>query len=79
MTKSLHVHLRPLPHALEAFDARPEGVIALCFLVGVVMFPQFLVYGARWCVGRVVEGGGTGIRVTGDTSSMFSSSTINFY
>ncbi|EDR13445.1 uncharacterized protein LACBIDRAFT_323094 [Laccaria bicolor S238N-H82] len=38
---------------LVAFDAWPEGV---------VMSLQFLVYGAHWCVGRVVEGGRTGIR-----------------
>ena len=67
MPRPLHVQtLRPLPHALEAFDAWPEGMIAVCFFVG-----QFLVYGAHWCVGRVVEGGRTDIRVTGDTSSMF--------
>ncbi|EDR06386.1 uncharacterized protein LACBIDRAFT_299945 [Laccaria bicolor S238N-H82] len=47
---------------LVAFDAWPEGVIAVCFMVGVVMSLQFLVYGAHWCVGRVVEGGRTGIR-----------------
>ena len=43
--------------AIVAFDAWPHGVIAVCFLVGVVMSLQFLVYGAHWCATRVVEGG----------------------
>ena len=42
---------------LVAFNAWPEGVIAVCFLVGVVMSLQFLVFGAHWCARRVVEGG----------------------
>jgi len=41
---------------LVAFDA---GVIAVSFLqvVGVMMTLQCLVFGARWCATRVVEGG----------------------
>ncbi|KAF8803090.1 hypothetical protein BYT27DRAFT_7195962 [Phlegmacium glaucopus] len=42
---------------LVAFNAWPQGVIAVCFLVGVVMSLQFLVFGAHWCATRVVEGG----------------------
>ena len=42
---------------LVAFDAWPQGVIAVSFLVGVVMSLQFLVFGAHWCATRVVEGG----------------------
>ena len=43
--------------ALVAFNAWPEGVIVVCFLVGVVMSLQFLVFGAHWCGTKVVEGG----------------------
>jgi len=42
---------------LVAFNAWPQGVIAVCFLVGIVMSLQFLVFGAHWCATRVVEGG----------------------
>ncbi|KAF8803110.1 hypothetical protein BYT27DRAFT_7195993, partial [Phlegmacium glaucopus] len=42
---------------IVAFNAWPQSVIAVCFLVGVVMSLQSLVFGAHWWVTRVVEGG----------------------
>ncbi|KDR68662.1 hypothetical protein GALMADRAFT_230988 [Galerina marginata CBS 339.88] len=42
---------------LVAFDAWPQGVLALSFIVGIVMSMQFLVYGAHWCANRVAQGG----------------------
>ena len=43
--------------ALVAFDAWPEGVVAVCFIVGIIMSLQFLVYGVHWCAKRVAMGG----------------------
>ncbi|KAH9484615.1 hypothetical protein JR316_0004097 [Psilocybe cubensis] len=48
--------------ALVAFDAWPQGVIGVSFLVGIVMSMQFLVYGAHWFANRVVDGGRAGSR-----------------
>jgi len=42
---------------LVAFEVWPEGVAAVCFLVGLIMSLQFLVYGAHWCAGKIVAGG----------------------
>jgi hypothetical protein len=39
--------------ALVAYDAWPTGVLVMCFLCGLVMSLQFLVYGVHW-VGKVV-------------------------
>ncbi|PFH45778.1 hypothetical protein AMATHDRAFT_71094 [Amanita thiersii Skay4041] len=36
--------------SLVAYDVWPEGVLVLCFLIGVMMSLQFVAYGARWCV-----------------------------
>ncbi|KAF8163851.1 hypothetical protein B0H34DRAFT_341343 [Crassisporium funariophilum] len=47
---------------LVAFEAWPQGVIVVCFVVGVVMSLQFLVFGAHWCAERVVKGGRAGGR-----------------
>ncbi|TFK35298.1 hypothetical protein BDQ12DRAFT_688289 [Crucibulum laeve] len=47
---------------LVAYDAFPQGVIVVCFLVGVVMSLQFLVYGVHRCVSLVAEGGRRGGR-----------------
>ena len=48
---------------LVAFDAWPQGVVGVCFLIGVVMSLQFLVFGAHWCATRVVKGGKASMRV----------------
>jgi len=47
---------------LVAFGAWPEGVIVVCFLVGVVMSLQFLVFGVHWCASLVAQGGRAGTR-----------------
>ncbi|RDB24425.1 hypothetical protein Hypma_008469 [Hypsizygus marmoreus] len=39
---------------LVAFEVWPLGVLVTCFIVGLVMTLQFLVFGAHWCVMRVI-------------------------
>ena len=48
---------------LVAFKAWPTGVMVTCFVIGLIMTMQFLVYGAHWCGSRVVEAGKAGKRV----------------
>ncbi|KAF8957702.1 hypothetical protein BDZ97DRAFT_1951081 [Flammula alnicola] len=45
---------------MVAFDAWPQGIIVMCFLVGLIMTLQFLVFSAHWCVKRVAQGGRAG-------------------
>ncbi|XP_006457701.1 hypothetical protein AGABI2DRAFT_64161 [Agaricus bisporus var. bisporus H97] len=40
-----------------AFEVWPNGVLVVCFIVGIVMSLQFLVYGVHWCANKVVAGG----------------------
>ena len=47
---------------LVAFEVWPTGVLVACFLVGVLLSMQFLVYGVHWVGGRVVSGGGKVVR-----------------
>ncbi|KAF9476164.1 hypothetical protein BDN70DRAFT_995871 [Pholiota conissans] len=62
--------------ALIAFATFPQGVLVLCFLVGVLMSLQFIVFGVSWVGKRVVMGGKKGgervrgvvMRVTGKDS-----------
>ncbi|KAG6836570.1 hypothetical protein H0H93_006674 [Arthromyces matolae] len=39
---------------LVAFEVWPTGVLLTCFVIGIVMTLQFLVFGAHWCVLRIV-------------------------
>jgi len=48
--------------AVVAFEAWPQGVLFVCFVVGVIMTLQFLVYGVHWVGTRVAEGGRKGGR-----------------
>lgn len=43
--------------ALVAFDAWPEGVLVMFFLVGFVMTLQFLVFGVKWAIEGVARCG----------------------
>jgi hypothetical protein len=42
---------------LVAFEVWPQGVVVVCFFVGLIMSLQFLVYGAHWCANKIVAGG----------------------
>ncbi|KAF8160156.1 hypothetical protein BJ912DRAFT_936177 [Pholiota molesta] len=46
--------------ALIAFATFPQGVLLICFLVGVLMSLQFIVFGLNWAARRVVQGGRRG-------------------
>lgn len=40
-----------------AFEVWPQGVLVVCFFVGVIMSLQFLVFGVHWFANKVVAGG----------------------
>lgn len=42
---------------LVAFEVWPQGVLVVCFFVGLIMTLQFLVFGAHWCANKIVAGG----------------------
>ncbi|KAF8346197.1 hypothetical protein F5887DRAFT_125664 [Amanita rubescens] len=41
---------------LVAYDAWPQAVLVISFLVGLIMSLQFLAYSAHWCAVRIVKG-----------------------
>ncbi|GLB43811.1 hypothetical protein LshimejAT787_1403230 [Lyophyllum shimeji] len=41
---------------LVAFQVWPIGVLVTCFFIGLIMTLQFLVFGAHWCVLRLING-----------------------
>ena len=41
---------------LIAYDAWPEAVLVISFLVGLIMSLQFLAFSAHWCAVRIVSG-----------------------
>lgn len=41
---------------LVAFEVWPMGVLVTCFIIGIIMTLQFLVFGAHWCALRVAGG-----------------------
>lgn len=43
-----------------AFEVWPNGVLVVCFVVGIIMSLQFLVFGVHWCANKVVAGGRAG-------------------
>ncbi|TFK72754.1 hypothetical protein BDN72DRAFT_792046 [Pluteus cervinus] len=53
---------------MVAFDVWPQGVLVTCFLVGLVMTMQFLVYGVHWTATRVVQGSRAAVRKMTATS-----------
>ena len=46
--------------ALIAFATFPGGVLVLCFVVGMLMSLQFIVFGVSWLGRQVVIGGRAG-------------------
>lgn len=46
--------------ALIAFATFPQGVLVICFMVGVLMSLQFIVFGVHWAAKHVVQGGRKG-------------------
>lgn len=48
---------------LVAFQVWPIGVMVTCFVVGLLMTLQFLVFGVHWCVLRVARGVRRGMKV----------------
>lgn len=49
------------------------GVMVTCFVIGVLLSLQFLVYGVHWTAGKVVQGG----RAVGRTMSLSSGDTLS--
>ena len=47
---------------MVAFEVWPQGVMVTCFVVGLVMTMQFLVYGAHWAATKVAHGGRAAVR-----------------
>jgi len=45
---------------LVAYNAWPQAVLVLSFIIGFMMTLQFLVFGAYWCAGKVMQGGRAG-------------------
>jgi len=58
---------------LVALVVWPMGVLATCFVIGLLMTLQFLVFGVHWCALRVIGGVRRFVffcrRVTGMSSS----------
>jgi hypothetical protein len=50
-----------------AYNSWPEAVVIICIVFGVIMALQFLVYGAHWCIRRVVDGARMGGRCAART------------
>jgi hypothetical protein len=47
---------------LVAYEAWPQAVLVISFLIGFLMTSQFLAYGAHWCAVKVMQGGRAGTR-----------------
>ncbi|KAK2459535.1 hypothetical protein APHAL10511_008441 [Amanita phalloides] len=45
---------------LVAFEAWPQAVLVISFLIGLILSLQFLVYSAHWCATKAVHGGRAG-------------------